>query len=118
MQNTLQHLFIPTSNHQIRKGLLLIPELPGNPEDDAYEWIMVARNTALYTLESSNAFVLCRVRRMLPPEQNATAQSAAVCDTLGGLLNAPHCRCSSQLSAVQKSRFPSKPLMNMQTTSR
>lgn len=48
MRNTLQHLFILTSNHQIRKGLLLIPELPGNLEDDAYKWIMVARNAALY----------------------------------------------------------------------
>lgn len=47
MPNTQQRLFILTSNRRIRKGLLLIPELPGSLEDDAYEWIIVARSSAL-----------------------------------------------------------------------
>lgn len=37
MQSIQQHLFIPTLNHQIKKGLLLILEQPGNLEDDGYE---------------------------------------------------------------------------------
>lgn len=74
MRNTRQDLFILTSNHRRRKGLLLIPGLPGNLEDDAWELIMVARNTALYTWSPPMLFVLCRVGRMLPPEHNAAVQ--------------------------------------------
>ena len=37
MQNIQQRLFIPTSSHQIKKGLLLILEQLGNLEDDGYE---------------------------------------------------------------------------------
>lgn len=109
MQNILQHLFILTSNHRIRKGLLLTPELPGNPEDDAYEWMMVARNTALYTWSPPMLLYFCRVGRTVPPEQGTA--STALCHTWG---SAGSCLCSSQLKAVQKNRFPSKPMMNTQ----
>lgn len=37
MLSIQQHLSIPTLNHQIKKGLLLILEQLGNLEDDGYE---------------------------------------------------------------------------------
>lgn len=95
MPNIQQHLFILTSNHQIRKGLLLIPELPGNLGDDAYEWMMVARNTALYIWNPPMLLYSSRVRRILPPEHNTAAHGTGLCNTLGGLLNTPYCQCSS-----------------------
>lgn len=37
MPSIQQHQFIPTSSHQIKKGLLPILEQLGNLEDDGYE---------------------------------------------------------------------------------
>lgn len=67
-------------------------------------------------LESSNAFVLCRVRMML--HLSTTPLYMAVFVTLWVACWVLFVACvASQPSAVTKSRFHSKPLMNMQTTS-
>lgn len=49
MQSTQQRLSIPTLNHQIKKGLLLILEQPGNLEDDDCELPWWQKQIGLYT---------------------------------------------------------------------
>lgn len=61
MQNIQRRLFIPTSSHQIKKGLLLILEQLGNLEDDGYEW--------LFSTPEALCLCTCSCEQYYPTEQ-------------------------------------------------
>lgn len=108
MPNTQQRLFILTSNRRIRKGLLLIPELPGSLEDDAYEWIIVARNSALCSWSPPTLLYCVECAGCAGGARQGVRGTSVSCRAL---------LAAAQPSAAQRSSFPSKPLLNTQTAS-